>query len=103
MPAFNLQAAFLLGLLHFVTADPPTFHFDTYKLSDQTLATTLARDFQLLFQVRFSAKTFGITPRTPMAPEKRVNPLVAHAANFGLSASGSQRSSQITESGSFRA
>jgi hypothetical protein len=36
---------------HFVTADPPTFRFDTYKLSDQTLATALARDFQLLSQV----------------------------------------------------
>ena len=37
-----------------------------------------------------------------MAPVKRVNPL-AHAVNFGRSASGSPSSSQITESGSFRA
>jgi hypothetical protein len=48
------------------------------------------------------AKIFGTTLRKPKALVKRVKP-PAPAVNFGRSARGSPRSSQITESGSLRA
>jgi hypothetical protein len=87
---------------HLVAADVSPFLFDADKLGDQSFAAGLTRGLQTLLHIAFHGEDLRNEVRKPKALVKRVKPL-AQAVNFGRSARGSPRSSQITDSGSFRA